>query len=168
MEGPKLVVLSKVMRGSTFSLEKESISVGGSGSTIVIEDATISREHAELRRDMDGSYVVCDKGSTNGTRVNGELITTQKIRSGDVVQFGSIEALFTDGSEVELHDVTQTSFDITQTAGSIELPDDFGNMNPFASKSQGSKGTLILSSVIVLLLILVVVLGALVVSNAGA
>ncbi len=168
MEGPKLVVLSKVMRGSSFSLEKENISVGGSGSTIVIEDATVSRQHAELRRDMDGSYVVCDKGSVNGTRVNGELVTTHKIKSGDVVQFGSIEALFTDGSEVELHDITQTSFDITQTAGTIELPPDFCNMNPFATSSKGNKGTLILTSVIVLLLVLVTVLGAMVVNNAGA
>jgi hypothetical protein len=34
------------------------------------EDPGVSREHAELVRQDDGSYAVCDVGSTNGTTIN--------------------------------------------------------------------------------------------------
>jgi len=166
-EDIKLVVLSKVMRGSSFVLTKENITVGSANADIVLEDPTISRQHAILRRDLDGSYEVIDQNSTNGTRVNGEAVTKRTVVAGDVIQFGGIEMLYSDGSTVESDDICQTAFDISQTAGSLDLPEDFANMNPFAKSGAKSKGTVVFAVVIAILLILVIILGGMVISNFG-
>jgi pSer/pThr/pTyr-binding forkhead associated (FHA) protein len=55
---------------------------------VVVDDATVSREHAGLVL-YDGHWFVCDRGSTNGTRVNGRRIWgTASVRPGDLVSFG--------------------------------------------------------------------------------
>jgi pSer/pThr/pTyr-binding forkhead associated (FHA) protein len=61
-------------------------------SDIVIDDPTVSRHHAELRRE-DCGWSLADLWSTNGTRVNGWRITRRcSVRQGDLVSFG--EATF--------------------------------------------------------------------------
>lgn len=61
---------------------------------IVIEDAGISRRHAELRPYGEG-WVVSDLGSTNGLRVNGRVVEgPQALSSGDRLELGSTEILF--------------------------------------------------------------------------
>jgi pSer/pThr/pTyr-binding forkhead associated (FHA) protein len=59
---------------------------------VVVDDATVSREHAGLVL-YDGQWFVCDRDSTNGTRVNGRRIWgTASVRPGDLVSLG--EATF--------------------------------------------------------------------------
>jgi predicted component of type VI protein secretion system len=61
---------------------------------VVLEDAGISRRHAELRPGPDG-WTVADLGSTNGVRVNGaQVYEAQPLRSGDRVELGSTEVVF--------------------------------------------------------------------------
>ena len=61
---------------------------------IVIEDAGISRHHAELRPGADG-WTVEDLGSTNGVLLNGQAIRgAQPLYPGDRVELGSTEILF--------------------------------------------------------------------------
>jgi predicted component of type VI protein secretion system len=61
---------------------------------IVLDDAGISRRHAELRPYRDG-WVVSDLGSTNGLRVNGRPVHgPQQLSSGDRLELGSTEILF--------------------------------------------------------------------------
>lgn len=61
---------------------------------IVIDDHNVSRIHAEIRRTIDG-WVVTDRGSTNGTKVNGERIVTGRVLvSGDTIAFGSAPVRF--------------------------------------------------------------------------
>jgi hypothetical protein len=61
---------------------------------IVLEDAGISRRHAEIRLGADG-WTVEDLGSTNGVRVNGRAVTgAQPLAAGDRVELGSTEILF--------------------------------------------------------------------------
>ncbi len=56
---------------------------------IVIDDANVSRQHAELRP-RGGAWVVSDLGSTNGTRVNGRTINAPEVvRAGDEIEVGS-------------------------------------------------------------------------------
>ncbi len=63
----------------------------GTGADIVIADAAVSRVHAAVR--VDGQTVVLeDLGSSNGTTVNGQLITAPwRLAPGDVVSLGSTE-----------------------------------------------------------------------------
>lgn len=56
---------------------------------IVIDDNNVSRKHAEIRRTTDG-WVVTDRGSTNGSKVNGEKIVAGRLLvNGDTIAFGS-------------------------------------------------------------------------------
>jgi len=61
---------------------------------IVLDDAGISRRHAELRPGDDG-WTVTDLGSTNGLRVNGQAISEPRpLRAGDRLELGSTEIVF--------------------------------------------------------------------------
>lgn len=60
----------------------------GSSCDLVLADLTVSRVHAELRRDAEG-WLVVDLGSLNGTRVNGwRLVGPARVRPGDEISFG--------------------------------------------------------------------------------
>jgi soluble lytic murein transglycosylase-like protein len=51
-------------------------------------DVRVSTHHAEIRFE-GGQYVLIDVGSTNGTLVNGKLVRTHRLRSGDKIAFGA-------------------------------------------------------------------------------
>ncbi|MCL2417829.1 MAG: DUF3662 and FHA domain-containing protein [Conexibacteraceae bacterium] len=58
-------------------------------SDIVVEDANVSRRHAELRP-RGGGWVLSDLDSTNGTRLNGRTVhTPEVVRPGDEIEVGS-------------------------------------------------------------------------------
>ncbi len=54
---------------------------------LVMADPRVSREHAHLIREVDGTYVV-DQGSRHGTFVNGERINRRKLGRNDHIEFG--------------------------------------------------------------------------------
>lgn len=56
---------------------------------IVLEDPTVSRHHAQVRRAQDGFELV-DLGSRNGTRVNGHGIMRQRLADGDAILVGAV------------------------------------------------------------------------------
>ena len=61
---------------------------------IVISDSNVSRTHAEFAS-ANGDVVVRDKGSTNGTKVNGvQIAGDQLLQSGDVINFGTAQVRF--------------------------------------------------------------------------
>ena len=80
------------LNGATFNLEGDIATIGRQATcTIHIPDINISRLHAELRRSGD-SWTIEDRGSTNGTKVNGELIVTPTaLRAGDTVSLGTVQ-----------------------------------------------------------------------------
>jgi hypothetical protein len=61
---------------------------------IVLDDANVSRKHAEIRP-SGGSWTVRDMGSTNGVKVNGRRIEgAQSLKPGDVIELGTSHATF--------------------------------------------------------------------------
>ncbi|MGL6095636.1 MAG: FHA domain-containing protein, partial [Fimbriiglobus sp.] len=62
---------------------------------IVLDDSSVSRRHAEVRLNPDGSWVVKDLESTNGTYLNGNRIGPgeHSVRARDVVLFGKLAML---------------------------------------------------------------------------
>src|SRR5688572_4667300 len=58
-----------------------------SANTIVLTDGMASRYHCVIEQTPDGLRVR-DLDSSNGTRVNGQVIKTWKLGDGDVVQVG--------------------------------------------------------------------------------
>jgi hypothetical protein len=64
---------------------------------IVLDDPTVSRTHAEVRRDGDGDgdgFEVVDLQSRNGTRVNGFGIARHRLADGDEVHIGAVPLRF--------------------------------------------------------------------------
>jgi hypothetical protein len=62
--------------------------------TISINDGNISRQHAEIRA-TPTAYVVVDRGSTNGTLLNGIRIAGDaRLSDGDIISFGSTHVRF--------------------------------------------------------------------------
>jgi hypothetical protein len=61
---------------------------------VVLEDANVSRRHAEVRP-SGGSWIVRDLGSTNGVKVNGRQIEgAQSLRPGDEIELGTCRIVF--------------------------------------------------------------------------
>jgi pSer/pThr/pTyr-binding forkhead associated (FHA) protein len=65
-----------------------------------IDDASVSRRHAVVIRDRNAVSIE-DRGSTNGTSVNGERLVESRrsLRSGDLVRIGGIDLVYLAGSE---------------------------------------------------------------------
>lgn len=61
---------------------------------IVLNDTNVSRRHAEFVS-AAGEVTVKDLGSTNGTKVNGVLVTNEQLlQHGDVINFGTAQVRF--------------------------------------------------------------------------
>jgi hypothetical protein len=54
---------------------------------ITLDDANVSRRHAEVRRE-GANWVVADLGSTNGVKVNGHRVNEQSLSPGDEITLG--------------------------------------------------------------------------------
>ena len=65
---------------------------------IRVPAAGISRKHCEIVHE-DGSLVINDLGSSNGTYVNQERITSEPISAGDLISFGGLVFLVTINGE---------------------------------------------------------------------
>ena len=57
-------------------------------------DTGVSRRHAELRRAPDGSVLLVDTGSTNGTQVNDQPVLEISLTDGDRITVGSTTLTF--------------------------------------------------------------------------
>ena len=57
------------------------------GADIRVDEPLVSRAHARIERRGE-EYVVQDLGSTNLTRVNGEVVGERALQDGDEVRFG--------------------------------------------------------------------------------
>lgn len=89
-----LIVRRGPAAGTKFTLDRDVVTVGRHPqSDIFLNDITVSRRHAELRRDAD-AYAVSDLGSLNGTYVNRERVDTSPLASGDELQIGKFRLLF--------------------------------------------------------------------------
>jgi pSer/pThr/pTyr-binding forkhead associated (FHA) protein len=78
----------------THELVGDVIMIGRAPSNaIVIDDPTVSGEHASLMKTPTG-YQLTDLGSTNGTQCNGVLIADAELKDGDEIRFGSVAAVF--------------------------------------------------------------------------
>jgi ABC transport system ATP-binding/permease protein len=56
---------------------------------VVVSDLSVSRYHAELRRDSRGGYEIVDLASHNGTYVNGQRIATSApVTEADIISVG--------------------------------------------------------------------------------
>lgn len=68
-------------------------------SDIFLDDITVSRRHAEFRRE-NGKYHVVDNGSLNSTYVNRQPVESAALADGDEVQIGNFRLIFFAGPPI--------------------------------------------------------------------
>lgn len=82
----------------TFKPGGKRMSVGrGRDNDLQLDDPSVSKIHAALMLNREGTLLVADTGSTNGTFINGRRIgygEARQVEDGDVVGFGDIEVRF--------------------------------------------------------------------------
>jgi hypothetical protein len=83
-----------------FSLFDEESLIGRVNSSVhqqvSIEDAAVSKRHVLVVRRPDGTYVVRDLNSSNGTKVNGQPITAGSdcpVKEGDTINIGEFTVI---------------------------------------------------------------------------
>jgi FHA domain/zinc-ribbon domain len=93
-----LIVRRGPNAGSKFFLDADETQIGRHpDSDIFLDDITVSRRHAEIRRD-NATFALHDVGSLNGTYVNRERVEGAELRSGDEIQIGKFKLVFLSGS----------------------------------------------------------------------
>ena len=60
-------------------------------SDVVLDLATVSKNHAVLTRYDDGSWSIADNGSKHGVKVNGQPVQFRALEIDDVIDIGGIE-----------------------------------------------------------------------------
>jgi hypothetical protein len=118
----QFVIRSGPNTGKIFPLDMPEIIIGREASNgVAINDAEVSRKHAKLT--LHGSaYVIQDLGSTNGTFVNGQRITsTRVLNPGDSVSFGENIVLVYEGV-VDRNVTVIASAPLPKTAAPVQRP----------------------------------------------
>lgn len=102
---PNMTIVARVTRRDgtvevplTFKPGGKRLNVGrASDNDLSLNETSVSKIHATLLLNFEGTLLVADTGSTNGTFINGRRIAygeARQIESGDVVGFGDVEVRF--------------------------------------------------------------------------
>src|SRR5215213_1853031 len=85
---PKVVFIAGPLKGSTFELGEEALSVGRDSTNVVrLADSLLSRRHCRIERAGE-RLLLTDLESLNGTFVNGRPVREHALAHGDRVAVG--------------------------------------------------------------------------------
>ena len=77
-----------------FKLEPRALIVGrDEEADLRVDEPLVSRQHARLEP-RDGEWLLTDLGSTNFTRVNGDIVTERLLEHGDQIRIARAECRF--------------------------------------------------------------------------
>lgn len=89
-----LVVRRGMNEGTSYLLTGDVVTAGRErDSDLFLDDVTVSRRHADLRR-MANGWLLRDVGSLNGTYVNRQRIEETALVAGDEVQIGKYRFVY--------------------------------------------------------------------------
>jgi hypothetical protein len=93
--GPSLLILSGPRSGERLAI-RHGFTIGKEpGSDLLIDDGYTSGQHAQLAIDGSGTCWLMDRGSTNGTYINGgPRIQQSALADGDAIKIGSTDFRF--------------------------------------------------------------------------
>jgi pSer/pThr/pTyr-binding forkhead associated (FHA) protein len=170
---PKLTVISGDSSGTVFVLKKKGYSCGRSESNdFVLNDSSVSSDHCELIK-SGNSYILRDKGSTNGTIINGTKVDEILLKNNDIVKLGVIELLY-DGEIIEeikdeKKDEKKEPATGTKAGANLDLRNheasrinEMKNISPFSETGKVSKKLYSLAIKTLIIVLVLVVIGLLV------
>jgi pSer/pThr/pTyr-binding forkhead associated (FHA) protein len=93
-------VIDGVDKGRIFRDLSTPVTIGREeGNTLRLNDERVSRFHAKVQQDQD-DLILTDLESTNGTRVNSNLVQIHRLRFGDFVSIGRTTLLYGSYEEI--------------------------------------------------------------------
>jgi adenylate cyclase len=88
-------VVTDIAQGLSHSLAETATLGRNTDSTICLPDARVSRRHAMIRKQDEGTWWFYDLGSYNGSYLNGRRVTTTRpLNDGDVIRIADFEFRF--------------------------------------------------------------------------
>src|SRR5436190_10802472 len=116
-------VLEGIDKGRIFRELPTPVTIGREeGNLLRLNDERVSRFHAKVQFD-NGEIILTDLESTNGTRVNGNVVQIRRLRAGDRVGVGRSLLLFGSEQEIAARMATLSSAtapSIEKTASSVQ------------------------------------------------
>jgi pSer/pThr/pTyr-binding forkhead associated (FHA) protein len=118
----KLIVLSEEGVSREFPLTGKTTTIGREEDNhICLGDKSVSRYHAKLQRVFTG-FTIQDENSTNGTRVNGRVISKQFLKNRDLIEIGNYHLRYVETAlDQQLEDDDKTTV-IQRPTRQPELP----------------------------------------------
>ena len=99
-EKAMVVIARGPQKGSRFLITAEGVSIGRSTeSSIFLDDVTVSRSHAQIKREDMGAFVLVDNASLNGTYLNNVSVEKSVLKNGDEIQIGKFHFVFIGGTK---------------------------------------------------------------------
>lgn len=95
----RIIITTGPQEGTSVPLLVKRITIGRATSKanweIALQDPSVSRPHARMEL-QEGTWVVYDLGSANGTTVNGVAVNDKgrALQDGDIIAFGATQAVF--------------------------------------------------------------------------
>ena len=116
---PRLVIQRTGEAPRVFELSGDRpVSVGrAKSSTVVLDDASVSRLHAILRATGDGHWQIIDRESSNGVRINNAAVKEATLRPDDQVLIGEYRIQFEDSADRKIF-----------ACGTAKLPGNFARI----------------------------------------
>jgi pSer/pThr/pTyr-binding forkhead associated (FHA) protein len=76
--------------GDCFYLKEGATSIGRApNNRIIVHVDRVSRQHAAIKKEDDGTFTLMDLGSSNGTFLNGQRLTRPvTLRNGWIIEVG--------------------------------------------------------------------------------
>jgi hypothetical protein len=147
-----LLVLDGPLKGQRVSLDQPVTRVGRKeGNDWVLQDGSVSGTHCEIEK-TDAGFMIRDLGSTNGTKVNSELIKEKNIFRNDILLIGEVPVMI-EGDDIsqtetpEPYSIPRTTIVIQQKRNVEPPPKEFGR------KSNGNKVWIAVFALLLLVII---------------
>jgi len=120
----------------TYEIEKTQTIIGRKSDAcdVVLRDASVSREHAEIRMERN-RCIIRDKGSLNHTYVNGKEVQRSPLKHDDIITIGDYILRFLDKLPAERRPIKAGDEEITLPAGWQSIERMGGEGLSFAAES---------------------------------
>jgi predicted component of type VI protein secretion system len=115
-------VLEGIDKGRVFRELTTPVTIGREeGNVLRLNDERVSRFHAKVQFD-NGEVILTDLESTNGTRVNGNVVQIRRLRAGDRIGLGRSLLLFGSDKEINERMVALSAIGTPAPGGGTSLP----------------------------------------------
>ncbi len=141
----KLVIMGDDGQPQEFELAERRMSIGRDNTCdICLSDRSVSRHHASLLRVFQG-FSIEDERSTNGTRVNGSIVTKRFLKHGDLIEIGKYSLRYI--AQIPPQEMDDPDRTVVLKPRSVEAPSAVsptsqtggGSVSPFRSVDNGVK-----------------------------